>query len=403
MAAGIFVSGAIVMGLALVSPAAAVVALALMGLAMLVLQDISRRRNWERSTTAKIKTMHDSHERLTKEVARQRYDLIMMRDDIEDKTAKKVDPLGVEKRAAPAQAPLNVDPAPRAETPVRRNKSFNRFLNKKNDEREAVLAAKPDPNGLSDNVVKELVRSAVQNKRIDVFVQPVVRLPQRKTRYYEVFARIRAKPGQYLPASRYMVLAQKQELMNDIDQLLLMQCLKTIRDTAYLDRAAPFFINVTTSTLTNMNFMKQLLQFLARNRELGPRLVFEIRQKDFDAMSPAMLEILRGLGRLDCSLSLDHVTNLEVDLKFLQVLKVRFIKVSAKALLRKTKSDRDFIEIERQKRKIESNGIGFIVERIETEAELKELLDFDINYGQGYLFGKPDLQGAYSKQGHGAG
>lgn len=405
MAVGVIVSGGIVAGLAVISPELAVMALAFMGLGTFLFKDREQRKLWEQSTNAKLGTMNESHERLSKEVARQRYDLIMLRDDVKEKAEKPASFPSAQKnipRDAAPRAPLDVNPAPRVVAAGRRNKSFNRFLSNKNEEREAALAAKPDPMGFSDNVVTELVQSAVRNKRIDVFVQPIMRLPQRKTRYYEVFARIRAKPGQYLPASRYMALAQKHQLMNEIDQLLLMQCLKTIRDTATLDRAVPFFINVTTSTLGNMSFMKQLLQFLARNRELAPRLVFEIRQKDFDEMSPAMLEILRGLGRLDCALSLDHVTNLEVDLKFLQVLKVRFIKVHAKALLKKTKSDRDFIEIERQKRKIEANGIGFIVERIENEAELKELLDFNINYGQGYLFGKPDLQGAYSKQGSGA-
>ncbi len=55
----------------------------------------------------------------------------------------------------------------------------------------------------------------------------------------------------------------------------------------------------------------------------------------------------------------------------------------------KTKNMKDFNEVRLLKRKLEGNGIGFIVERIENERDLKELLDYDINYGQGYLFARP--------------
>ena len=36
-------------------------------------------------------------------------------------------------------------------------------------------------------------------------------------------------------------------------------------------------------------------------------------------------------------------------------------------------------------------GVDLIVEKIETEQMLVELLDYDIDFGQGYLFGEPRL------------
>lgn len=36
-----------------------------------------------------------------------------------------------------------------------------------------------------------------------------------------------------------------------------------------------------------------------------------------------------------------------------------------------------------------------IVERVETESGVRELLDFSVDYGQGYLFGKPDMYATY--------
>jgi cyclic-di-GMP phosphodiesterase TipF (flagellum assembly factor) len=36
-----------------------------------------------------------------------------------------------------------------------------------------------------------------------------------------------------------------------------------------------------------------------------------------------------------------------------------------------------------------------IVEKIEDERAVVELLDFEVDYGEGYLFGKPDHEAAY--------
>ena len=46
--------------------------------------------------------------------------------------------------------------------------------------------------------------------------------------------------------------------------------------------------------------------------------------------------------------------------------------------------------LKRIKTELDSNGIDMIDEKIESEKQLIELLDLDIDYGQGYLFGKPE-------------
>jgi cyclic-di-GMP phosphodiesterase TipF (flagellum assembly factor) len=187
--------------------------------------------------------------------------------------------------------------------------------------REEKSKQEPDPNYnakdydfISDVVVKELVRNAISHERVDVFVQPVMRLPQRQTRYYEMFARIRAKPGLYLPAARYMKIAEQDNMNGRIDEMLLMHSLKTIENSAHISRAAPFFLNITGETLRNGAFMKRLLTFLQKNRHLAPRLVFEMAQRDFLALNEASKQVIKGLGTLGCAFSIDHVETQHFDI-----------------------------------------------------------------------------------------
>ncbi|MCB1681506.1 MAG: EAL domain-containing protein [Rhodospirillales bacterium] len=248
---------------------------------------------------------------------------------------------------------------------------------------------------LTDMAVRELLHHAVRNRHIDVFLQPIVRLPQRHTNFYELFARIRARAGLYLPAQRYMELAVEEKLMESIDNLLLLECLKVLQVNFDTEKVFTFFLNIKPSTLRNADFMDDLLKFIAQNKKMAPSLVFEMRQADFEKLSSGERLILDGMTKLGCRFSLDHVTELPDDIISLYQRNVRFLKIPAPRFLGKEEGYADFAQMIRKKRRLEVNGIEVIIDRVEHEPELLELLDYEVNYGQGFLFGRPDLEGVY--------
>lgn len=248
---------------------------------------------------------------------------------------------------------------------------------------------------LTDMAVRELLHHAVRSRQIDIFLQPIVRLPQRQTNFYELFARIRAKAGLYLPAQRYMELAVEERLMETIDNLLLLECLKVLQVNFESDKVSTYFINIKPSTLRNADFMDDLLKFIAQNKRMAPSLVFEMKQADFENLSSGERLILDGMTKLGCRFSLDHVSELPEDILTLYQRNVRFLKIPARRFLGKEEGYADFAHMVRRKRRLEVNGIEVIIDRVESEPELLELLDYEVNFGQGFLFGRPDLEGVY--------
>ena len=68
-----------------------------------------------------------------------------------------------------------------------------------------------------------------------------------------------------------------------------------------------------------------------------------------------------------------------------------FVKVSASTALNTLTHSEQALQFYRVKPALERAGIQSIVEKIEAEEHLVDLLDYGINYGQGYLFGSPRL------------
>lgn len=375
---------------------------ALLGLTGLVVFEMASRRRWEGDLLGQLQKMTGDYDRLVREVARNRNDLAVLKKSLASAgtLARSYGTVssegGVEQRMVKAIA----DQLSRIGEPPREEGEGRDLGISATDINIAAIGAveKDAPKDeadigrrLTDAQVLQLVNAAVKQDRIDLFLQPVVGLPQRKVRFYEMFSRIRIKPEVYLPAERYIEVAMEQDLVPVIDNLLLLRGLQLIRDTEEENFNRAFFCNITSLTLNDPKFMGDLVEFIAQNRTLAPRLVFEMGQKDLATMSAESLPVLDGLARLGCRFSMDQVRSLSFDFAFLEARHIRFIRVEAQQLLREMKEAGGFTRMKRLKSELDAAGIDLIAEKIETDRQLLDLLDLDIDYGQGFLFGKPQL------------
>ncbi len=54
------------------------------------------------------------------------------------------------------------------------------------------------------------IRETLESNRIDLYLQPIVSLPQRRTRHYEAFSRIRTADGRIVTPAQYIEVAKEQ-------------------------------------------------------------------------------------------------------------------------------------------------------------------------------------------------
>ncbi len=240
---------------------------------------------------------------------------------------------------------------------------------------------------MDDAAVLEAVRDALKADRIDVYLQPIVSLPQRKHRFYEVFSRVRAADGQQIMPDRYLDIAERQGLIATIDNLQLVRCVQLIRETERRQHAIGFFANISAATLADAEFMRQFLNMMAQNHALVPKLVFELSQHALSDGGAVTMGILSQLARLGFRFSMDQVTDLAIDVDRLLRHEFRCIKLDRALVLDPANAER----IRELRRRCAADGIDLIVEKIETENQLVEVLDTGFDFGQGYLFGEPRL------------
>ena len=173
------------------------------------------------------------------------------------------------------------------------------------------------------------IRSAIDAHRIDMHLQPIVTLPQRKVRYYEALTRLRTEDGHMLQPPEFLEPAEAGGLVGRIDNLLLFRCVQVMRRLLLKNREIGLFCNISATTLNDAQYFPQMVQFLEANRVLAPSLVLEFRQSAWRDMGPLELESLAALRELGFRFCMDQVTDLRIEPRDLAERGVRFIKVPA--------------------------------------------------------------------------
>jgi cyclic-di-GMP phosphodiesterase TipF (flagellum assembly factor) len=235
----------------------------------------------------------------------------------------------------------------------------------------------------------EIIRSSLEENRVDLYLQPMVSLPQRKLRYYEALSRLRDKSGKIIMPAQYMQVAGKAGLMSVVDNLLLFRCVQIVRKLTQKNRDIGIFCNISGDTLADKEFFPQFLDYMRANRDLAGQIVFEFSQEAVLKAGSEGEHNLAALATMGFGLSMDHIESLAMDFLRLKAIGFRHLKVRASTLTGGMNSAGAPVAAEDFKKLLARHGMNLIAERVEDEKTVLQLLDYAVDYAQGYLFGEP--------------
>jgi cyclic-di-GMP phosphodiesterase TipF (flagellum assembly factor) len=270
-------------------------------------------------------------------------------------------------------------------------------LGRQMDERIGEIARIAGPFQKRERGPIEIVREALDDNRVELHLQPIVALPQRKSVFYEGYTRLKDETGRTIMPGEFIPAAERAGLMHVIDNMLLFRCVQIVKKLAQKDRRVAIFCNITPRALSDEAFFPQFLEFLREHRDMAGSVIFEIPQDAFEARNSIEARAMARLADLGFRFSIDKVTHVDVDIVDMERAGVRYFKAPGKLLI-----DGLIHQGVRPKsnitREIAANdvaavfiryGIDIIAERIEDEAAVVDILELEIPYAQGHLFGAP--------------
>ncbi|MDG1417710.1 MAG: EAL domain-containing protein [Maricaulis sp.] len=240
------------------------------------------------------------------------------------------------------------------------------------------------------------VREALADNRVDLYLQPIVSLPQRRTYFYESFTRLRDATGRILPPGAFLEAAEQAGLMTEVDNVLLFRCVQIVRRLTQQDRRVAIFCNISMNSLADEEFFPSFLDFIRQNSDLAGSLIFELPQRAFDERNAIAARNMARMVDFGFRFSIDQVNDVNMDLNALQRAGVRFVKIVGEQLIGAITEYKPIGGLEGGALTAEDvaghfarYGVDLIAEKVESESTIVEILELDIAYGQGHLFGEP--------------
>ncbi|WP_084418180.1 EAL domain-containing protein [Henriciella litoralis] len=307
----------------------------------------------------------------------------------------------VEDRAGAIEISLKQELTERRDALVSEMRQLEGLIDRLAKSFESRLAAEKAPEVEVDpqeNGMLRAVRSALQDGRVDLHLQPIVSLPQRRVAFYEGFTRLRNEDGSLILPADFMEAARRARLLGVIDNMLLFRCVQIVRRLSERDRRVGVFCNISPNSLTDPQFFPHFLEFMNENRDLCGALIFEIPADRFENRSRELRDAMEKLTALGFRFSIDHATDLHLDLQRLQAAGVRFVKMKGGDLIDQLKDPAGPRPISNVQRKITGEEVSavcsrfavtLIAEKVEEEVSVVEVLEYGIPYGQGNIFGAP--------------
>lgn len=231
------------------------------------------------------------------------------------------------------------------------------------------------------------VRRAMAEGDLDLAFQPIVRLGDGAVMWHEALLRMNGSDGVPLPAANFFADAERAGLATGLDFWTLRRVLTELTLTP---TALPgTIINLSAQTVTAGTFATEVASAL---REYGVdprRLGFEIDETTAVSNLAVTQELLTALRGLGCHTAISRFGSGYCSFMYLRELPVDMVKLD-RDLCGQCPSDPASLALVRAMKDFaEALGRAAVAEWVETPGILAAIRAIGIEYGQGFLLGRP--------------
>lgn len=234
-----------------------------------------------------------------------------------------------------------------------------------------------------------LVAEAVEAKRMDVVLDPILGLSDRRARHFELSVKLLTDEGESLEEEHYFQTAAGTGLLGRIDGEKLSRAADVLQRLRARGSSASLFSTVAGESLADENFATAFATVLEAEEDHASRLVLTFQQAEARNFTDAHWRAISDMSRIGLKFALTGVTDLDMDFEAMKRHGFDFIKLDAQVFLEGLPAPTGTIPAADICRHLASMGLGLIVGGIVAENDLARILGFGALLGQGALFGGP--------------
>jgi len=237
-----------------------------------------------------------------------------------------------------------------------------------------------------DNIkwVKE-VKKGLKEGLFVAFYQPIVNTQTQEVYKYEALIRYINEQGEVIAPIKFLDIAKKAKLYSNIIEIMLLQAFGLIKEQQ--KRVA---VNISFDDITNSKTTKKIYETLEKNKEFTNLLEFEILESEEINNFETVTTFIDKVKSLGCSVGVDDFGAGYSNFNMLTNLNIDFVKIDGSLIKNIDTSLNQQIIVETIANFSKRFGFKTVAEFVSSEEIYKKIKELDIDYCQGYHFGKPE-------------
>jgi PAS domain S-box-containing protein len=227
------------------------------------------------------------------------------------------------------------------------------------------------------------IRDALDNDRLVAYVQPIVSLTDGESNHHELLVRMLGEDEEPVPPARFLPVAEEFGLIVEIDELMIRRAIELAAEGHRVN------VNLSAQSVAKSGMSDHIAAEIARLGADPSLIAVELTETALITDEHAARRFVERLAAIGCDFALDDFGTGYGGFMYLKRLPIDYLKIDMEFV-------RDFLVNEGSKRVVravvdlaEGFGQKTIAEGIEDEETRSALAAMGVDYGQGYLFGRP--------------
>jgi EAL domain-containing protein (putative c-di-GMP-specific phosphodiesterase class I) len=238
---------------------------------------------------------------------------------------------------------------------------------------------------------KGRIQKALAEDRFIPWFQPILDLREDKVTHYEALVRLIDEEGAILLPGAFLDVAERFGVIGEIDRVVIEKTMRVQVEMSRIKKGITFTFSINLSG-RDLGDEKVLSFIKTKITETGADpnyLIFEITETSAVHDLKAAIKFIDALKEIGCHFALDDFGVGFTSFVYLKEMKVDYIKIDGSFIRRLHENPNDQLFVRAITDVSKGMGIKTVAEFVETEETLKLLREYDVDYAQGYLIGKP--------------
>ena len=233
-------------------------------------------------------------------------------------------------------------------------------------------------------------KKMISSSSFDALFQPIVDLKSRKVHHYEALVRPHQSGVEASPFE-LITFAEEAGIINEFDLAMVNKVITKIKVGLHRGDSLSIAVNLSGRSIENAAFIKELHTVLKDCGDIRKELMFEVTESAKIGDLESTNNILQAIRRLGHHICLDDFGAGAAAYQYLRALEVDFVKIDGIYVRESLTAPNGKAFLKSMATLCSDLGIETVGEYVETEEVAEFLRQVGVNYGQGYLFGKPGV------------